>query len=188
MRKVKHRTGRADTRNRELGHRNDSVVPPVDGHGGGTNLTRVAPLRCRVAPVLRAPASGPLRWHSRRRIPVGPKEPDRGDAPRYDDDRAPRRSRAASCDRLRGARIAQQKRERALWSALQRNVVSLSSDGRRVTTSLLCSKTTQAIDMARRFHFRRVATGLQTVWIGWPITAQETSSRRFVIGLAPRSS
>jgi hypothetical protein len=187
MSKVKHRTGRADTRNRELGHRNDSVVPPVDGHDGGTNLTRVAPSAVVRPRSCVPPRRGRFRGTRGGEFLSDPKHPIEVTL-RYDDDGAPRRSRAASCDRLRGARIAQQKRERALWSALQRNVVSLSSDGRRVTTSLLCSKTTQAIDMARRFHFRRVATGLQTVWIGWRITAQETSSRRFVIGLAPRSS
>jgi type IV secretion system protein VirD4 len=53
-----------------------------------------------------------------------PKRSDRSDAPRHDDDGAPWRSRAASGDRLRGERIAQQERERALRCALHRDVVS----------------------------------------------------------------
>ena len=55
--------------------------------------------------------------------------------------------------------------ERELRRALQRDVVSLRSDGRRETTFPLHSKLIQAIDTAQRFRFRPSAKGLRTLWI-----------------------
>ena len=58
-----------------------------------------------------------------------PETPNRGDAPRHDDDGASRRGRATSRDRISCARATQQKRERTFRRAFDRNVISWDSIG-----------------------------------------------------------
>jgi hypothetical protein len=84
------------------------------------------------------------------------------------------------------ASATREERERALRRALQRDVFSLRSDGRRETTFPLHSKLIQAVDSAQRFRFRASANGLRTVWIEYRSPRKKPRVVRFVIGMASK--